>query len=74
MLEKILMIIGTWMEKEKISDVWMNERPLDGYTWSGGRLKETNNFNVWPDMWKHMSDEAKKQSEAKVGHRETQTR
>ena len=30
--------------------------------------------NLWPDMWKQMSDAAKKQSEAKVGHRETQTR
>ena len=36
------------------------EGHLDGYTWSGGRLtrKQTTSRpdNVWPDLWKHMSD------------------
>ena len=48
------MITGTWMEKENLSDEWtgftrfmsLNERPLDGYTWSGGRLEETNNLKT----------------------------
>ena len=42
MMEKILMIVGIWMERE-LSDAWtgftrfilLNERPLDAYTWSG---------------------------------------
>ena len=42
----------------------LNERPLDGYTWSGEGLtrKQTTSRpdDVWPDMWKHMSDAAKK--------------
>ena len=56
----MLMITGTWMERE-LSDAWtgftrfilLNERPPDGYTWSGGRLlrKQTTSrpYNVWPD-------------------------
>ena len=43
-----------------------SERPPDGYTWSGRRLprKQTTSRtdNVWPDMWKHMSDAAKKKA------------
>ena len=43
--------------------VFLNDRPLDGYTWSGRRLtrKQTTSRpdTVWPDMWKHMSDGAK---------------
>ena len=43
---KILKITGTWMEKKELSDAWtgftrfilLNERPPEGYTWSGGRL------------------------------------
>ena len=54
-----------------LSDAWtgctgfilLNERPPDGYTWSGERLtrKQTTSRpdNVWPDIWKHMSDAAK---------------
>ena len=55
MQEKILMITRTWMEKGKLSDAWTgftrfilsNERPLDGYTWSGGTLEQTNNLKKW---------------------------
>ena len=44
---KILMITGTWMGERELSDAWtgftrlilLNERPPDGYTWSGERLK-----------------------------------
>ena len=69
-------------EKE-LSDAWtgfprfilLNDKPPDGYTWSGVRLtrKQTTSRpdKVWPDMWKHMSDAAKKQSKAKLDHRET---
>ena len=60
-------------EKE-LSDAWtgftrfilLNEKPPDGHTWSGRRLtrKQTASRpdNVWPDMWKHMSDAAKKKA------------
>ena len=60
--------------ERKISDAWtgftrfilLNERPLDGYTWSGKRLmrKQTTSrpVNVWPDMWKHMSDAVNKKA------------
>ena len=60
-------------EKE-LSDAWtgftrvilLDERPPDGYTWSGRRLtrKQTTSRpdNVWRDVWKHMSDAAKKKA------------
>ena len=85
MQEKILMITGTWMEKEKLSDAWTGftrfilliERPTDGFSWSGGRLEETNNLKtrqcLATDVEAHMSDAAKKQCEAKVGYRENKT-
>ena len=47
----------------------MNERPPDGYTWSGERLarKQTTSRpdNAWPDMWQHMSDAAKSKAKQK---------
>ena len=47
----------------------MNEKPPDGYTWSGRRLtrKQTTSRpdNVWPDMWKHMSDASKRKEKQK---------
>ena len=55
----------------ELSDAWtgftrfilLNERPPDGYTWSVRRLtrKQTTSRpdDVWPDMWKQMSDAAK---------------
>ena len=60
-------------EKES-SGVWtgftrfilLNEGPPDGYTWSGERLTRKQTTcrpnNVWPDMWTHMSDAAKKKA------------
>ena len=71
-------------EKE-LSDAWtgferfilMNERPLDGYTWSGWILtrKQTTSRpdNVWSDMRKRMSDVAKKNAKQKKGSRLTKT-
>ena len=47
-------------------DFLLSERPLDGYTWSGERVtrKQTTSRpdNVWPDMWNHMSDAAKRKA------------
>ena len=63
--------------ENELSDAWagntrfilLNERPPDGYTWSGRRLtrKQTTSCPdcVWPDMWKHMSDAAKKKAKQK---------
>ena len=57
--------------EKSLSDAWtgftrfvlLKERPPDGYTWFG-RLtrKQTTSRpdDVWRDMWKHMSDVAKK--------------
>ena len=54
--------------EKDLSDAWtgftrftvLNERPPDGYTWSGGRLTRTQTTSrpdsVWPDMWKRMYD------------------
>ena len=56
----------------ELSDTWtgftrfifLNEKPLDGCTWSGKRLtrKQTTSRpdNVWPEMWKHVSDASKR--------------
>ena len=47
----------------------LTERPLDGFTWSGRRLtkKQTTSRpdNVWPDLWKHMSDASKRKEKQK---------
>ena len=52
--------------ERELSDAWtgftriilLNERSLDGFSWSGRRLmrKQTTSRpdNVWPDMWKHV--------------------
>ena len=46
--------------------ILFNERPPDGKTWSGERLtrKQTTSCldDVWPDMWTHVSDAAKKKA------------
>ena len=43
--------------------ILLNQRPPDGCLWSGVRLtrKQTTSRpdNVWPDVWKHLSDAAK---------------
>ena len=47
----------------------LNERPPEGFSWSGARLtrKQTTSRpdNVWTDMWKHMSDAAKSKAKQK---------
>ena len=61
----------------ELSDAWtgfaglilLNEKPPDGYTWSGERLtrKQTTSRpdNVWPDMQKHLSDASKRKEKQK---------
>ena len=63
--------------ERELSDAWtgftrfilLSERPPDGCTWFGRRLtrKQTTSRpdNVWPDMWKHMSDAAKSKAKQK---------
>ena len=62
------------MEERELSDAWtgfisfvlLKERPPEGYTWSGERLtrkqKTSRPDDVWPEMWTHMSDAAKKKA------------
>ena len=49
--------------------ILLNDRPPDGYTWSGERLtrEQTTSrpYNVWPDVWKHMSDAAESKAKQK---------
>ena len=64
-------------EEKELSDLWtgftrfttLSEKPPDGYTWSGRRLARkqttTRTDNVWPDMWKHMSDASKRKANQK---------
>ena len=59
-------------EDRDLSDAWtgftrfivLNEKPPDGSSWSGCRQtrKQTSSRpdNVWPDMWKHVSDVSKR--------------
>ena len=64
-------IAGTWMEKKnyqmhgQIHKICLlKERSLEGYTWSWRRLtrkqKTSRPNDVWPDMWRFISDAAKK--------------
>ena len=76
MLENIDEYWNVDVDRE-LSDAWtgftrfisLSERPPDGYTWSGWRLmrKQTTSRpdNVWPDMWKHMSDASKRKAKQK---------
>ena len=62
---------------KELSDAWtrftrfisLHENPPDGYTWSGRRLtrKQTTSRpdNVWPDMWKPLSDASKRKEKQK---------
>ena len=47
----------------------IEERPPDGWTWSSRRLTRKQTTlrpdNVWPDMWKHISDAAKSKAKQK---------
>ena len=61
-------------EDRELSDAWtgftrfilLNERPPDGYTWSGWRLtrkqKTSRPDDIRPDMWTRISDAAKKKA------------
>ena len=74
MLEKQIEDYWNMDGKRELSDAWtgftrfilLNEKPPDGYTWSGWGLsrKQTTSrpCNVWPDLWKHMSDTAMKKA------------
>ena len=57
------------MEKENYQMHGQVSQDSEGYTWSGGRLtrKQTTSKpdNVWPDMWKHMSDASKRKAKEK---------
>ena len=73
-LEKIFQDYWNVDGEKELSDVWtgftrfilMNERPLDGFSWSAERPTRKQSTsrpdNVWPDMWKHMSDASKKEA------------
>ena len=77
MLEKHIEDYWNADEDRELSDAWtgftrfliLNERPRDGYTWSRERLtrKQTTSRpdKVWPDMWKHMSDAARRKAKQK---------
>ena len=74
MLEKHIEDFWNVDGEKELSDAWtgftrfilLNERPLDGYTRPGRRLtrKQTTSrpYKLWPGMWKHMSDAAKKKA------------
>ena len=49
--------------------ILLNERSSDGYTWSGerrGNKLPLRPDDTWPDMWKFMSDAAKKKAQQKL--------
>ena len=60
-----------------MSDMWtgfrrftvLNEKPPDGYTWSGRRLtrKQTTSRpdTLWPEIWKDISDASKRKEKQK---------
>ena len=61
-------------EDRELSDactrfILLNGRPPDGWTWSRRRLTRKQTTlrpdNVWPDMWKHISDAAKSKAKQK---------
>ena len=63
-----------WKDGDReLSDAWTGftrfillrkEWPSEGNTWCGWRLTSKQSTSrpddIWPDMWKHMSDAAKK--------------
>ena len=53
--------------------ILLNERPLDGHTWSGERLtrKQTTSRpdHVWPDVWKRLPDATKSKAKQKWASR-----
>ena len=76
MLEKILMMTGTWMEIVNCQIrggftrfTMLNEKLRDGKPWFGRRLirKQTTSRpdKLWPEMWTHMSDASKREEKHK---------
>ena len=65
------MIIGMSMGQEDLSDPWtgfhpiylLEEKPPDGYMWSGGRLTRKQQTSrpdhLWPEIWKTIGKNAK---------------
>ena len=55
--------------ERKLSDSWTGFTRFTGFSWSGRRLtrKQTTSrpYNVWPDMWQHMSDASKRNAKQK---------
>ena len=86
LLEKILKITGTWMETENYlmhgqdsqESFYQKESSPEKYTWSGKRLtkKQTTSRpdDVWPDLWKIMSDAAKKNAKQRWSIEKPKTR
>ena len=74
MLEKQIEDYWNVDGEKELSDAWtgftrfvlLKERPPEGYTWSGGdvqrKQKTSRPDDVWPDVWKFMSDAAKKKA------------
>ena len=69
----VLKIIGKFMEKRKLSGAWTSFHNMHFIDWEAtltdlhGLVREVTKKhttsrpdNVWPDMWKHMSDASKK--------------
>ena len=64
-------------EDRELSDTWtgftrfsiLNEKPPDGFSWSGRRLtrKQTTSRpdSLWPEIWKDMSDASKRKEKQK---------
>ena len=73
-------IDGSWNVDgdRELSDMWtgftrftiLSEKPPDGYTWSGRRLKRkqttTKPDTLWPEIWKDMSDASKRKEKQKL--------
>ena len=47
----------------------LDEKPSDGYTWSGGRLTRKQMTSrpdtLWPEIWKNMSEGSKRKEKQK---------
>ena len=62
---------------QELSDTWtgftrctvFNEKPLDGFSWSGERLTRKQTISrpdtLWPVIWKEMSDVSKRREKQK---------
>ena len=56
----------------------LDEKPPDGYTWSGGGLTKwqatSRPDHLWPEMWSKMSKSAQRKEKQKMGDRKTEAR